>query len=361
MKQTGLIPGVAFSVAMIFGLSSVLMAQQPGTDYQQNQQVGEQQQNGIQGQTGGGIDQYEHMLIREPVAPSFLPLAEDHQSYLNHLLDHWEKTSSQVKRLTCDYQRWDYNPSICNWRDPTDNRLASYRVAYGTIQYGDPDKADSRSTAIWDFAGTEEDLGQKAKYEKNTDEQASERWMCDGKAIYEFDFGNKRLYEIEIPPEMQGNALAQSPLPFLFGAKRLDMEDRFWMRIATPNGVENEYWLEVWPKRKEDAVNYHHVEIIIAAEDFLPKSIHIYNRDYDAKQNPVSHFFAFTNRKVNGQLTGIKDFFGIFIRPQTPIGWERTPLNRMQGPNGVSADANLNPRVGAQVPETGASATQGRQ
>jgi TIGR03009 family protein len=296
-----------------------------------------------------GLEQYEHMLMREPVQPDFLPLAPDHEAYLIKLLDHWEKTSSSIKRLTCEFQRWDYNTSICDWRNPADNRLAAARIVRGRIQYGEPDKADSKSTETWEFAGTKDNAGTEPAYQQISDETANERWMCDGKAIYEFDYTNKRLYEVSIPPEMQGAALSQSPLPFLFGAKRADLMDRFWLRVATPQGVENEYWLEAWPKRRDDATNYQRVEIIIAAEDFLPKSIHIYSRDYDAATNPSSHHFEFSNRQVNNQLDGIKDFFGVFIRPSTQIGWERVLLDKAQAGEATATAPTGTDNRGAQA------------
>lgn len=308
-------------------------------------------ENAAQDGTNNGIEQYQHMLEREPVQPDFLPLAPDHEQYLGQLLDHWEKTSSQIERLTCEFQRWDYDPTYCNWRDPRDNRLAAYRIVRGKIQYGAPDKADSQALEIWEFAGTKDNANVEAHYNRNEAPEARERWMCDGKAIHEFDFHNKKLYEVEIPPEMQGAALSQSPLPFLFGAKRTEMQDRFWMRVSTPPGVQDEYWIEAWPKRKEDAVNYQRVEIVIAAVDFLPKSIHIYSRDYDEKSSPISHHFEFADKLVNDRLSGIRDFFGAFIRPSTPIGWERVQLNRMGGPRGVSADASSDPARDP-VPET---------
>lgn len=301
-----------------------------------------------------GLEQYEHMLIREPVQPDFLPLTPDHEAYLIKLLDHWESTSSVIKRLTCDFQRWDYNTSICNWRNPADNRLAAARIVRGRIQYGEPDKADSNAGETWVFAGTKENAGAEPAYQQVKDETANERWMCDGKAIYEFDFTGKRLIEIAIPPEMQGAALSQSPLPFLFGAKRAELMDRFWVRVATPQGVENEYWLEAWPKRRDDAMMYQRVEIIIAADDFLPKSIHIYSRDYDAANNPNSQHFEFTNRRINDQLTGFKDFFGVFIRPQTPIGWERVQLDRLQASEATATAPAGTENRGAQAVEPNA-------
>lgn len=311
---------------------------------------------GIQ-QNGGAQDlsQYEHMLVRDPIQPDFLPLSAEHEAYLGQLLDYWEKTSGNVKRLTCDFQRWDYFPSSCNWRSPADNRLAAARIVRGRVMFASPDQADVQSTEHWAFSGPKTDNPSEAAYQKVESAETQERWTCDGRGIYEYDFTNKRLYETAIPPEQQGQALANSPLPFLFGAKRSELMDRFWMRpVPTPRDVKDEYWIEAWPKRRDDAVNYQRVEIILSATNFLPKSIHIYSRDYDAARNPVSQFFEFSNIRVNDQLSGIRDFFGVFIRPQTPIGWERVPVSQLQQPASGTANLPGDPASrGAQLPTPG--------
>jgi hypothetical protein len=86
--------------------------------------------------------------------------------------------------------------------------------------------------------------------------------------------------------------------------------------------VKNEYWLEVTPKRKNDATSYSKVEIYLSNTDFLPNAIHVYSVNYDPKENQFgSRYFQFADRQINGN--NLQAFLGLFVRPNTPIGWTR--------------------------------------
>ncbi len=266
----------------------------------------------------------ESKVIPAPQRP-FPELASDELDYLNKFLDYWQQSSQQVEQYICDFRRYEYDPSIVNFRDPTTHQLAAHSIAVGEIRYADPDKGRYETTQIWEFKSPPQKAGEDADYSRRGDESEKERWICDGRNIYEFDFSNKRLYESEIPKEMQGEAIVNSPLPFLFGADKKQIQERYWVRVI-PKSVETEYWLEAYPKRIEDARIYSKIEVILAKEDFLPKAMHVYSPQYDpAKNNLKSQYYAFENRRVNDQLSQIKDFFGYFVRPQTPIigGWKR--------------------------------------
>ena len=332
-------------------------AQQANTQQQQQQPAGqqltpEQQQDYLRAQQLYQQQQQQiaQAQVTQPPRQPF-QLDQQHEQYLDQLLDHWQQSSAQVERYTCDFQRWDYDPKYCQYRNPGDNRLAAHSIARGTIRYSAPDKGMFETNQIWDFAGPPKQAGQEASYEERT-EAVDEKWICDGRSIYEFDFVNKRLYEMEIPAEMQGDGLANSPIPFLFGVEREVLKARYWVRVITPEGVENEYWLEAWPKRVEDARIYKKLEIVLAKEDFLPKSLHVYRSNYDEVENPVSRAFEFGNRKINSQLSKIQVFFKSFVRPQTPIGWKR--VNRQA----IASQANQPPiNVGQnpQAPQNGAA------
>ena len=271
-------------------------------------------------------------VMQQPPTQPFPQLSPQHIKYIDDLLGIWEQSSSQVKRYTCDYMCWEYDPEFCNWRDPGNNKLAAYMIKTGEIRFSDPDKARFETSALWGFDGPPAEPGQDPKYQQRDKEENRERWICDGKAIYEFDFQNQRLYETDIPAEMQGQGLANSPLPFLFGAKKEQVLARYWVRVITPQGAVDEYWLEAWPKRREDAQTYQKIELVIAKEDFLPKSLHIYAPNYDAVKNPVSRAFEFQNRKINSNWSNIQNALGWFVRPQTPIGWKRVDRNQLQSP-----------------------------
>ena len=305
------------------------------SDAQNNGQVGatfgdtQLQNQAAQNQAAQNQAAQNQVAQNQPTQP-FPPLAADHLKYIDDLLGIWEQSSSQVKRYTCDYMCWEYDPEFCNWRAPGNNKLAAYMIKSGQIRFSDPDQARFETSALWGFDGPPAEPGQDPKYKQRDKEENRERWICDGQAIYEFDFQNQRLYETTIPIQMQGKGLVNSPLPFLFGAKKEQILDRYWIRVITPQGAVNEYWLEAWPKRREDAQTYQKIELVIAKEDFLPKSLHIYAPNYDPVKNPVSRAFEFQNRKINSNWSNIQNALGWFVRPTTPIGWKRVDRNAFQ-------------------------------
>ena len=74
------------------------------------------------------------------------------------------------------------------------------------------------------FAAPDKGLFKVESSEKNgktepIEDARAEHWMCDGKSVYEYQPAKKRVEEHRLPPELQGKAIAKSPLPFLFGAR----------------------------------------------------------------------------------------------------------------------------------------------
>ena len=58
----------------------------------------------------------------------------------------------------------------------------------------------------------------KGDWVKQTD-AIGEHWVCDGKSVFEYRHDQKQLVERPIPPQLQGKAIVDGPLPFLFGAE----------------------------------------------------------------------------------------------------------------------------------------------
>ena len=261
---------------------------------------------------------------RPIVQPEGFPLEPAHAKYVNDLLDYWEQNSQRVAKYKCSFLRYEYDSDSVNWRDPQSNRLAAHKIIQGEIRFAAPDRARYETTKAMQFFKPPQRQGEQAEYREINDQTALERWICDGKSLFDFDFTNKRLYETTIPEHMRGN-VAESPLPFIFGAEKKAVLERYWVRSVTPQGVENEYWLELFPKKSKDAQNYSKIELVIAKEDFLPKAMHLYSTGYDPKRgNETSRYFMFEKREVNSQLDKLRDFFGVFVRPRLPgVGWER--------------------------------------
>ena len=139
---------------------------------------------------------------------------------------------------------------------------------------------------------------------------------------------------------MQGN-VAESPLPFIFGAEKKVIQERYWVRSATPEGVQDEYWLELYPKRIQDARTYSKIELVIARKDFLPSAMHLYSANYDpARGDETSTYFQFQDRELNNQLFKLQDFFGAFVRPSVPLGWKRVDTQVESSPRQADSTNN---------------------
>ncbi len=274
------------------------------------------------------------------VQPEGFPLTAEHTKYVSDLLGFWEQNSNAVEKYRCNFRRFEYDTEIVNWRDPNSRQLAAHSIAFGEIRFASPDRARYETSRVVRFANPPQTPGGEADYPEVEGDAALERWICDGQNIFEFDFENKRLYETEIPKKMRGN-IAESPLPFIFGGKRDEVLQRYWVRSATPKGVENEYWLELYPKRIEDSRMYSKIELIIAKEDFLPKAMHMFNPLYDpAKGNEASRYFTFENRRVNNELDKLADFMKRFVSPRLPgLAWKR--VKRDVGSNQAAAPPEL--------------------
>ena len=325
------------------------------------QQRAAQQQAAMQSPAQQRAAQQAYMaeMQKKIVQPEGFPLAAEHTKYVDDLLTYWEQNSNAVSKYKCAFRRFEYDSGIVGWRDPQSNKLAAHTVAYGEIRFAAPDRARYETTRIMEFKNAPKQPGGQADYKDVEGTNNFERWICDGSFIYEFDFENKRLTETELPKEMRGN-VAESPLPFIFGGKKSEVLQRYWVRSATPNGVENEYWLELYPKRAQDARIYSKIELVIAKEDFLPKAMHMYDAQYDLKGgNEKSRYFTFENRVVNNQLDKLKDAIGQFVKPKLPIGWKRS---RMSAPssNQVAAPPQLR-QNGAQADPRQATGQQNGQ
>lgn len=322
---------IALCVAVCLACSTLEAQQQRATQQQQQrvQQLSQQQTDRL-AQVGG-------QAPSKPVRP-FPELSNDEKVYLGQALDYWQSQSQGINLYQCSFNRYVYDTGLTNHRDPKTNQLSADSVAVGEIRYGKPGKASYETTSLYKFDGPGKD------YKPISDNTLREKWVTDGEGVYEFDFAAKRLYETKLPPEMRGaGAIVNSPIPFLFGANKTQILQRYWVRVITPPNEKDELWLEAWPKRAEDAQSYKKVEIMLSMESFLPNAIHMYLPQYNPKKNNFSSvYISFSDQKVNDTLSKFTNFFGNFVRPKLPsfeAGWKRVDRQAM---NAAGAGASPN-------------------
>ncbi len=273
--------------------------------------------------------------------PEGFPLPPEQQQRVDAILRFWEHHTAQIKTFQCQFTRQTFNMVF----GPKD---APRTVDRGTVRYAAPDKGLMRVDEVFAYNPQAKEEGER--YQKQ-DVQFGEYWVCDGESIHQFDSRTKVLTETKLPPEMQGQAIGDGPLPFLFGAKAKSMKARYWIREITPTGNAGvEYWLEAIPKRAEDAANFDKLLVQLEkpkaqGEQLVPKAMKVLN-----KQGYV--IYSFSDHKANDARHRVAGFFRSFVRPSTPRGWTKVVEDWNQPPAEASAAPGnqRDPRLGNAQP-----------
>lgn len=245
----------------------------------------------------------------QPTQPPGFRLTTTEQAYLDQVLDQWEAQSSQINTFSCDFTRLVYDPVFGPGVDKQTGQPIAKNQEFGTVSYQNPDKGSFhiKQVKAWD-----------AKQQQHVENSniVGERWVCDGKSVYEYKTEQKQLVERPIPPEMQGKNIADGPLPFLFGAKADDLKKRYWMKVD-PRAPAGSIWLTAMPKRRSDAMNYRSVEIMLDQQKMLPIAMRVAAPD----GSKTTYTFDLPKASINSRLAATWN--SLFAAPRTPWGWER--------------------------------------
>lgn len=246
-------------------------------------------------------------------------LDANQQQSLDNLMKAWEEHSSQIERYRCNFTRWEFDP-VFGPKDPTKAKT----VGEGRLLYAAPDKGLFEVTSLKVWAPPTKE-GEKEEWRARPQDQIGEYWICDGKRIFELDARQKKVFERELPPDMQGKAIVDGPLPFLFGAKAAKINARYWLRLITPEDVSGEQWIEASPKHASDARNFKMVHVIIDEKDFLPKAIQVFDPAFHPVNRPIRSVYTFESRQYNWNVTlqNLNLFHREFYEPKTPFGWTK--------------------------------------
>lgn len=232
-------------------------------------------------------------------------LTREETDQLRRVLQDWEMESEQIKNFSCPFERWEYDPVF------GPGMTIPKTKGYGDLKYVKPDKGRFRIEKLEHYtpgaAPNDPPTFQAKKGE------VGEQWVCDGKFVYEYKFDQKKLVCYEIPKEMQGKAIVDGPLPFLFGAKKDQLLARYDMKVTEETA--NEVRLDAWPLRRDDAANYQHVEVILAKPRMLPTAMRVH-----LPNGKSSMVYIFKPATVNNPLSSVIDWFE---QPRTPFGWEK--------------------------------------
>ena len=183
---------------------------------------------------------------------------------LEKVLKDWEQNTSLFKKLVGEFRVFKYDPIF-----------EVEKRAKGKFAHEAPDKGSYERLPADIPEGTiSGKLGKdKQPYELRADEP--ERWVCTGKEVFKINDKERTYEKFQIPPEAQGQNIIDGPLPFLFGMKADQAKKRYKMKLKKK--AENEIWLEVIPRRAEDAGNWQRAIVIIDAERFVPNAVKLFD------------------------------------------------------------------------------------
>ena len=264
----------------------------------------------------------QQLPVGQPAAQALPPiqpppgfqLNQVQQAQLDQVLDTWQRESGKINTFKCSFERLEYDRAFGPGQNIPLNRNK------GELSFSKPDKGSFQITEIntWQAAPAQPDKNAGAQVPGTWVPQPNaigEHWVCDGKSVFEYRHDQKQLVERPIPPNLQGKAIVDGPLPFLFGAETAKLKARYWMRVD-PSPDPNQIWLVALPISQAQAADFKQVDIILDRQRLLPTHIQVH------LPNGSRHVYAFdiANASVNSRLAILQS---LFDRPRVPAGWKR--------------------------------------
>ncbi len=219
--------------------------------------------------------------VDDPPARAQMELKNDHLNQdvqplspeLERLLIDWAAASANIKRLEGEHLRRVY-----------DLVYEVEKLSQGRFYYETPDKGRINITPV---EIDEKMLQQRESgavptkkrkdgtpFELKSDHE--ECWCSDGSRVYELDATNKEARVAQIPVDMQGKNIMDSPLPFLFGMPPEKAKHRFELSLIRPIGPESKtVSLHILPRLPPDAANWASADVILDLKTFLPKAVQL--------------------------------------------------------------------------------------
>ena len=260
--------------------------------------------------TGGRIVDAQ---TRPPTAapqgpPKEFQLTPSQEKRIDSMLDFWQQKTAGIQTLSAKFGRWVYDPVF----GPKDRGQAA-KFSTGEIRYAAVDKGLIREDAVYEYDAAKAKAGEKFPFQKTA--SMGEHWVCTGSAVFEYDHQAKKLNEIRLPAELQGKAIAEGPLPFMFGAKKETIKKRYWIR-EIPRKVDGApFKLEFLPKLPGE--NYSLIQIELDSKKFLPTVMVLHELNKMGRSS-----YAFKEMQANSPSHKVGNFLNRFIAPRVPKGYE---------------------------------------
>ena len=255
----------------------------------------------------------------QPQAPFQLNQIES--AFLDQVLLNWENQSGKIETFRCPFERWEYNPVF------GPSMQIPFSKDLGEVSFQKPDKASFQITHVNRLENPpaanqgQPVTPQQAKWIPQSN-IVGEHYVCDGKNVYEYRHDQKQLMVRPIPQDMQGQAIVDGPLPFLFGAKAEKLKQRYWLKVQDQPDT-TQIWLLAFPKFQSDKANYNQVRLSLDRASMMPRAMEMHLPD----KSRQTYIFDLGKVSVNAPFQKLKN---LFQAPRTPFGWKRIVENNVR-------------------------------
>ncbi|MDR0704198.1 MAG: hypothetical protein LBF88_04345 [Planctomycetaceae bacterium] len=239
------------------------------------------------------------------IIPFFLTPQE--QQELDEFLIRWEKYSLGIKRYDVDFNMFLYDETI-----PGSIPGKPLKTAFGYFKY-----IAKPLRFVYHVEGEWIDDKQVKHDEKKNRNVLAEKIIINEESVFRYDFNTKKVQQVNVPPELIGKGIADSPLPLIFGAKADDMKKRFSMKIVTNEQHKNtQIWLLAKPLLLEDQQEFSQIEIRLDKETLRATALK--KEDINGKACTV---YTLLSPVINGRVTAFLEDLKKWFTPAVPDGW----------------------------------------
>lgn len=302
---------------------------------------------------GGGALKFPGLPVQRPgapaatqrrIVPGFQLTAED-ESVVQLVLQKWEEKNAGIKTFSCKFTLWEYNDDLPLNPQERQGPKESPTPQNGRLSYAAPDKGMYQVDPLPPKPGEEKGLP-----------SGGQHWVCDGKSIYQVDHEKREIVESPLPEQLQGKAIADAPLPFVFGSTADKMHRRFWLRVSTQQRnftqtqlQPGQLLLEAMPKTQQDAANFQLVQVIFLEKDMTIYAINEFLPHHTTKSEHRLTY-VFDEPSINSPLERLKN---LFLKPTNKLGYthriDKPPAVEEPPPRPLVPSANAKNR-GLQLP-----------
>jgi len=218
---------------------------------------------------------------------------------LMQVLNEWFSNTRKIERLEGYHWKYTY-----------DFTFNIEKRAVGRFYYQAPDKGRIDIQPAKIAAGAKSERTDKRGKPFTLQADREEKWLSNGKKIYQIDPANKKAFVYPIPDKAQGRNIMDGPLPFLLGMPPQKALARYRLEIVKDR--EGRLWntktqvrLKVFPRWKSDAANYREAQVELdKTNHFLPSAVQMI--DPGGNRETV---YVFKNMTIN-KKTILPNIFG---------------------------------------------------